>query len=219
MNEEQIHLILREYLANGRSHSWKEKGNKYYHGLRTAVLAKKLRQTLFPQDQEADPVLTVASWFHDLCNGQQDHERLGAEETGRLLSGLCPPTQLQTIQQLIRFHDTRDHKPEYSHRLLLLQDADLLDHFGTYDLWITFRYAMEEEMSLEETVQWLLKVRGGERQTYFNKLNFPLSQSIYLVRFDYVQKIALRMQGEIRGEIMGFPELEGKKRERPLESL
>ena len=61
MNEEQIHLILREYLANGRSHSWKEKGNKYYHGLRTAVLAKKLRQTLFPQDQEADPVLTVAS--------------------------------------------------------------------------------------------------------------------------------------------------------------
>ena len=76
MNEEQIHLILREYLANGRSHSWKEKGNKYYHGLRTAVLAKKLRQTLFPQDQEADPVLTVASWFHDLCNGPVSYTHL-----------------------------------------------------------------------------------------------------------------------------------------------
>lgn len=81
--------------------------------------------------------------------------------------GLCPPTQLQTIQQLIRFHDTRDHKPEYSHRLLLLQDADLLDHFGTYDLWITFRYAMEEEMSFRRNCPMAVKSKRRRAANLF----------------------------------------------------
>lgn len=208
MDEAPILQVLRERLEDYRSHSWKEKGDKYYHGLRTAVLAKKLRRALFPEDWEADQVLTVAGWFHDLRNGQPDHERLGAKETGILLSGLCSPEQLEEVQQMIAYHDTRDHNPAYSHRLLLLQDADLLDHFGTYDVWFAFCYAAEKEMSLEEMVQWLLQERGGKRQAYFDLLNFPLSQSIYLERFDYVQQFALRMQRELHAETVGFPELE-----------
>ena len=87
---DELRAICEAQLAQKSSHTWKEPGNKFDHGIRTAKLAERLRTEICPDDTSVNPdVLTVAAWFHDLCNGQEDHENAGADALVRPL-GILP---------------------------------------------------------------------------------------------------------------------------------
>ncbi len=208
MNLDEIGRIARASLAERSSHPWKERGNKYYHGLRTAKLTLTLRRALFPGDASHDDVLTVAAWFHDVCNGEEDHGRKGAEETRRRLCGLCTPEELDEICEIVLHHDDRfekaAHLPIWTK---LLQDADYLDHFGTYDIWMYFLYAGAHDETIGDTLAYMRGERAEEREYHRSGMNFELSKRIYDEKTDFFMQFCDRFAVEIDGEIWNWDQL------------
>lgn len=202
MDMERIKRVAFANLIERRSHSWKEKGNKYYHGERVANLALTLRQILFPGDDIRDDILTVAAWFHDIENGRDDHCAKGAETTRKVLTGLCKPDELDTICDIIVVHDQRQgDRSGYSNMIKLHQDADLLDHFGIYDAWMQFLYAISHGLTLEEQKNYMLNERSVENAHYRDELNFELSRMIFDEKEDFMRRISERFAVETEGRI------------------
>lgn len=202
MDLTRIATLAAEQMAARRSHDWKEWGNKYSHGQRVANLAVTLRQGLLPGAAEMDPILTVAAWFHDIANGQEDHGRLGAQQTRQVLSGLMPEVQLDAVCGIIGVHDDR-HSPRarFSDMVKLHQDADHLDHFGTYDVWLNIRYAVAYDRDFLEAGEDLA-IRAHEKgRDWCAELNFELSRQIMQEKLDFARAFGERMRVEGNGGI------------------
>ncbi len=209
MNE--IRAVLTSVLAEKSSHTWKEPGNKYDHGLRCATLALRLKADMSLSDDLVNPhILTAAAWFHDVCNSQDepDHENAGANLLPSLIGSFCTPAELSEIQSVIRVHDTRlknlslDERLEaYSHTTLLLQDADLLDHVGTYSVWATFSDLVYRHKTPGDYV--IPFENGGfDRwaESWRIKMNYPYCRNIYNEKIAFEVEFAHRMQRELSGE-------------------
>ena len=130
-----IKQIIHHEMSDKRSSPYNERGDKYTHGERVASLAVRMRQLIFPNEKLYDDVLTVAAWFHDIRNGITNHAVLGAERTRELLSEHCTDAELNEICSIIAIHDDRRvDDTNYSNAVKIHQDADYLDHFGTFDI-------------------------------------------------------------------------------------
>ena len=203
---EEIRDIAEKSFGTKRSHIWKEPGNKYEHGIRTAKLLFHLRDAMGESLGElpADEVLTVAAWFHDICNGQEHHEEAGEQLLPSLIGHLCTEEELAAVCDLVRVHDSRCSSPkkELSDGVLLLQDADLLDHLGTYSIWITFC----EFCHLHKTpMDYAVQFENGVFDRFVNRhrtlVNFPVSLTVFDEKIQYEKDFASRMMRELRGEL------------------
>jgi len=183
------------------SHHFKETGNKYYHGQRVGEIINHLCNIIEYKDNT--DILVVSAWFHDICNGCENHEVLGADKTYNLLKGLCSGTELSSIRTLISVHDSRQNA-DLSIEAKILQDADLLDHFGVFEIWCTFQYALKEKISMAETAE-LMSVNYNEQfEQERNMLHFDISKKIYDEKRYYVRGFITRMQDESLGKIVNF---------------
>ena len=207
MNLEQIHEVAEAELLGKRSHAWKEPGNKFHHGERVARIARTLRQAIVPGDDSHDEILTVAAWFHDVCNGVQRHNVLGAERTRALLTGLCTDAELDEICGIIRVHDDRTRAPSLSHWVKLHQDADHLDHFGTYDVWMCVLECGANALTLPQAARRLMERNFEELPPKREELNYELSRRIFDERVACSQAFAARFEQEAKGEILGLATL------------
>lgn len=183
------------------SHDWKDRGNKFYHGQRVAKLALLLRKDLFPQETQMDDLLTVAAWFHDVCNGLSDHAQAGADLVRSLLRDLLSPAELAQVCAIIAVHDDRRAGQEASVWVQLHQDADLLDHFGTQEAWMECLYAVPHGRTMDGVADWLLGGRLGEDGKHRGKLHFPFSRKLYDEKSAFVQAFAARLRAEGAGEL------------------
>lgn len=200
MDFDKIKRIAFENLGGRSSHSWKEKGNKYYHGERVARLALTLREQLFPDDPSHDGILTVAAWFHDIENGVDDHCAKGAATTRALLENLCGMPELDEICGIIAVHDIRQgDRSALSDWVKLHQDADHLDHFGTYDIWMNFLYAVPHSLTLEEQKNYMQNERPLENERYRNELNYELSRIIFDEKAEFLRRFTERFVVETEG--------------------
>lgn len=203
LNLISIGWIAHDLMADKRSHNWKEKGNKYHHGQRVANLAITLRERLVPDDGSYDDILRVAAWFHDLRNGEENHEALAAEQTWSLLDGLCTDEERIEICGLIRLHDARGRNRESAPVWLkILQDADHLDHFGSLEVWVCVLHSMEFGRSPEELASFLLNERPAEDERYFRECNFELSREILREKNEYMYSFARRLRIEADGRLI-----------------
>ncbi|MCQ2432315.1 MAG: HD domain-containing protein [Clostridia bacterium] len=198
--------IAKEQLGDKSSHAWKEPGNKYEHGIRTAKLAEKLRLAICPEDASVNPdVLTVAAWFHDLCNGQEDHERLGAEALPGLIGHLCTEEELKEVCSIVRVHDHRTAAPEkspYSAAVRLLQDADMLDHLGAYDIWITFAEFTYKHKTPHQYTGCFHDGSFDRFEAHWRaKINYDFSLTVFDEKIRYEREFAARMERELDGEL------------------
>jgi hypothetical protein len=208
MDLTKIKQIAFEQMSERSSHSWKERGNKYTHGERVARLALTLRQLLFPADSSHDSILTVAAWFHDIDNGVDDHCKKGAATTRALLEGLCEPAELNEITSIIAIHDERHgNRDAYSCWVKLHQDADLLDHFGTYEIWMNFLYAVPHDITLTEVVEYIQTGRLADDARYKSELNYELSRAIYSEKSEFVGKFAERFAVETDGKFFDLEKI------------
>ena len=192
-------------MAEKSSHPWKEPGNKYAHGIRCAKLVLRLRDMIFPDtdDPRLDPdILTVAAWFHDICNGQHDHEKAGAELVHTLLCDYLTEEELDTVCAIIRVHDHKEtDRSDYSPAILLLQDADVLDHLGTYSIWITIsEFAYKHKTPEEYAVQFDNGVFAGFAARWRKWINYPQSLVLFDEKIQYETEFAHRMRRELMGE-------------------
>lgn len=196
MNLQKISEIAAREMKTKASHPFKEPGNKYYHGQRTAEIIRQLCSKLrYTGNIET---LTAAAWFHDICNGEEHHEIKGADKTFLLLQGLCSEAELKDILRIISVHDSRT-KPSLETDEMIHQDADLLDHFGTFEVWNYFQYALKEKMSMTEAACLLLD--DSKFSSSENIIHFEISKKIYQERRNYVKAFAERMLKESKGEI------------------
>ena len=202
MNLEKMSSLASELLENKRSHPYKELGNKYYHGIRTAKLALKLRKIILPCDDSHDDILTAAAWFHDCANGNSDHCRSGAEFCRTALKGLCTDEELEEICYIIKVHDDRTHTVDYSPWIKIHQDADHLDHFGSYDVMMAFLESNAHDRTIEDMVKWFLEMRPGQRDKVKAQLNYDISRRIYDEKTDFMVEFGKRFKAETDGEII-----------------
>jgi len=200
MDVSAIAQIAAEQMADKSSHPWKERGNKYLHGQRVAKLALTLRKYLFPEDGGGDGILTAAAWFHDICNGEDDHETVGAALTRKLLAPHCSPRELDQICDIIAVHDNREAGKTRSALVKLHQDADLLDHFGTLAIWVTFQYTVPHDLTLSDRVNYMQEAVATDRR-YLSEFHYDISRHIFIEKSTFVKNFTERFAAESDGEI------------------
>jgi len=197
-----INAVVFEAMGTKRSHPFKEKGNKYTHGQRVAALALTLRERIFPGDASRDEILTVAAWVHDIMNGIENHAEQGAARARALLSPHCSAGELDDICGIIAVPD--DRRPgcdAYSDIVKLHQDADLLDHYGTFEVWSFIQYAAPHDETINDVVDWLLHKRLAEDEPYRSELNYEISGRIFDEKMDFVKRFSERFAVECAGGI------------------
>ncbi len=201
MEIQKIAEVAKKQLLQKRSHDWKEKGNKFYHGQRVAHLALELRKRIIPSDDSHDEIITAAALLHDLSNGKENHCEDGAHRARKLLQGLADPSEIDKICNIIKVHDDRSCKVNYSIYIKLHQDADHLDHFGTFDVWTAFLYSVRHDMTLLDTAEFLKTCHYDGERDFRSELNFDLSKVIYDEKAAFVKGFGQRMSLECRGDI------------------
>ena len=205
MNLPHIKQIAQAEMADKRSSPYNELGDKYTHGERVAALALRLRQLILPDDNGNDDTLTVAAWFHDIRNGACDHAvhaSLGAERTKELLTGQCTQEELEQICGIIAIHD--DRKPgnkTYSNTVKIHQDADHIDHFGSFDVWRFVAYTIGHDETVGDALQYLRTRWPDDNAGWRRELNFDLSRKIYDEKTEYMKSFIERFAIESRGGI------------------
>jgi uncharacterized protein len=204
-NMDKISKLAENLMLDTYSHVDRGIGDHYYHGQRVAKLAVTLRKLVLPEDASHDDILTVAGWFHDIAKSKPQHARFGAAMAGEALREYCTAEELSEITNIIRLHDDRGH-PEYADFIKLQQDADLLDHFGTYNVWMTYAYrSFRHESNLLEIADFDLA--DYEKHMYhIDQCNYEVSRRICKEKRDYWRDFMKRVKVEANGEFWAIPE-------------
>lgn len=185
------------------SHERREPGWAYRHGLRTANLALWLRDKLFPADTFMDDILYAAGLFHDCAKDDEaDHAQAGAERAVEYLRGIANDKALPAIKNAIYMHNKRGEQSTSLEKIL--QDADIVDHFGTIEVWLNVSYSVlggegpERSLAFYDT-QW-----DGMVKELRELLNFDLSKAIYDDRIRYNNEFISRLRIESDGGVVSF---------------
>ena len=203
MELDKIKGIAHTLMANRRVHAEREIGGAFYHGERVAQTVLSLRKQLLPEDASHDDILTVAAWFHDVGKGMEPHARYGAAITAEALQGCCDEESLREICALIALHPER--KPSdnsYTEWARLLQDADLLDHYGTFTVWMDFLHSAYKNRSLEETFSFEEGKWDAHCKKSRGELNYAVSKRIFDEKVQFVNAFYDRLRVEGFGNIV-----------------
>ena len=211
MDLDAIAKIAADEMANKRSYPWKALGDKYYHGQRTAKLAVRLRQILFPEMTDKDEILTVAAWFHDICNSRDVHRKVhgekGAELVRELIAEHCTAIELDEICGLITIHDERGTESD-SIILKLHQDADHLDHLGTNAVRRTINDAAGQDRPMREEMREKREHLFEAKTAIWRiEVHFDLSRRIYDEKMAFFFEFADRFETEMNGGIWNETQL------------
>jgi len=201
MDVEALRQLAFKLLGKRKTHDYREKGFIYYHGQRVAKLALNLRQLIIPGDSSKDDIITVASYFHDVAKGIEPHFEYGAILIKEILKGYCNENEIEEIAQIIGSHTLRGKNKSYPPQVKIVQDADILDHYGTLEIWLNFHYYAYHNASIEEA----LKFYGDE---YYKQLaevrellNYDISKEILddkiAFQNDFIRRFAIESQGDI----------------------
>ena len=178
-----------------------ERGYRLHHGERVGALAVALARRL---DLGGTPpeLYRVAGLVHDVgkagYRGPEPHgprgERILREEAAQWfepgeLDLVCLMVRNHYERPLSRWYDGRE-KPVWPLPVLILQDADLIDHFGVNYLWITINHGRRD--GLTPAGLYAVKDEPGTRRgegwvrDCLRSLNFDVSREEVLRR----QKLA-----------------------------
>jgi uncharacterized protein len=202
MNLPAIKEIAQAELGDKRSSPYNERGDKFTHGERVATLALRLHQLILPDENINNDILTVAAWFHDIRNGVKNHAVLGAERTKDLLAPHCGIEELEQICSIIAVHD--DRKPPgkiYSHSIKIHQDADHLDHFGSFDIWRLTAYTIGHDETINDALHYLKNKWPMDNARWRSELHFDLSRKIFDEKTKFMQFFIERFTIEVAGGI------------------
>ena len=204
MNLEKIKELAFQHMADRKAHKEREKGFIFYHGERTGKLAVTLRKALIPENTQKDQILLAAGYFHDVAKGIEPHGEYGAVLVKEILKDQCTPSELEEISELIFYHQKRKKDPNYSDYIKIFQDADIIDHFGTIEIWMNFNYYSFMEQPIEESVKFYSEHFDGHARKMRELLNYKISERILDDKVQFVKDFAERMKVEAKGELFNF---------------
>jgi HD superfamily phosphodiesterase len=201
MNLIAIRQIAEDTMLDRYGHPDRGIGDSYFHGQRTAKLAVTLRKLILPEDDSHDEILTVAGWFHDIGKGMPQHARYGAALAKEALKDHLTPDELTEVAEIIALHGNRGHS-EYSDWIKIQQDADFIDHGGTYFIWFNFTSrAWLHKGDIAEIAREQTEVFHDDMRKDLDKLNFAVSRKIAEEKLQFQEMFWQRMKTEANGEI------------------
>ena len=199
MDFETLDKIARKNMLSRRSHAERETGFIYYHGQRVARGVIELRKRL-TDDASHDDLLRCAAMFHDIGKGLVNHSATGAALARLFLSDLLKPEELDEVCRLIAAHDLRDPKSDkWDVWAKLLQDADLLDHSGSLEIWLNFHYYAHTGEPIQESVRFYQEEYGRQVEKQRSEINFDQSRQIFDEKIAFVHAFIQRMEVEAVG--------------------
>lgn len=202
IDRQKVQNKAKEILLTMQSHPRREPGWAYRHGWRTANLALWLRERLFPARMDMDDLLYTAALFHDCAKDDEtDHAEAGSVRANDYLQGIVPVEDMPFVTEAIFMHNKRG--TECSDMDTVLQDADIIDHFGTIEVWLNVSYSVlggeGPERSLEfydtEWASMIDELRG--------LFNFSLSRAVFDDRIAYNNEFVNRLKIEVAGGVYG----------------
>lgn len=201
MDLELIKARAFENLSKRKAHKRREIGFIYYHGQRTAKLVISLRKLVLPEDSSMDEILQAAAYFHDVAKGIEPHSKYGGLLAKEMLQDLCSKEELEKICELISLHTSRK-KGSCDDYAKLLQDADLLDHFGSIEIWMGIHYAAAEDWSIDTLVEFYQGEFDEMAAKNRSLINYEVSERIFDDKVEFIHNFAHRLYVEGKGELI-----------------
>ena len=187
-------------LLGMRAHGRREPGWAYRHGYRTANLALWLRDRIFPAAQQMDDMLYAAALFHACAkDDEQDHAAAGAIRAAGYLGGIVPEDDMPTVTHAIHMHNKRGQPGTDLEKLL--QDADIIDHFGAIEVWLNVSYSVLGGEGPERSLQFYDTEWEPMVAELDGLLNFDLSRAVYRERIAYNNDFIRRLRIEAEGGV------------------
>jgi len=211
MNLDKIKEIAFKQMGNRKAHANREIGFLYYHGERVANLAIALRK-MISDDSSHDDAMRIAAWFHDIAKGLESHSRYSAVLAEDILKDYCEPEVLAEIVEMIKYHPHRKKENTYPDYVKIIQDADVLDHCGTIEIWLNFNYYAHEGKGIGESLDFYKNDFKLHVAKMRELLNYEVSKRIFDDKTDFVLSFADRLSIEAAGGIYPFAALKGSKR-------
>lgn len=202
MDFEQLREIAFRFMTGRKAHPEREKGGIYYHGLRVSKTVLILRKSILPEDDSKDNVLRCAALFHDIGKAIEPHAKYGAVLTREILKDVVEQEFLEEVCLFIAQHCSRGEEAKnMSDHAKILQDADMIDHYGTYTIWHEFFYSAYHERSIPETVfydekKWEIHCEKNRRL-----INFEPAKQAFDEKVSFVNGFYTRMRAEAEGEL------------------
>ena len=159
-----------------------EIGYRYYHGLRVAALALELvNAESLVVNQE---LLFIGALLHDVGKAGdkgKGHGPRGAELIQKQIPHLFGQDELERVTQIVAYHYMRPKSkymlgkpdPGWPQEVLLVQDADTLDHFGANGIWIAHHFATVEKRNQQSSIDRHIMEDEAWKQESQQAMNYP----------------------------------------------
>lgn len=189
--------VMRGYIGSRRSHPHREAGAAYRHGRRLMNGVIELRKRI-TDDASHDDALRVAALFHDIKKGEEPHGESGARIASELLRGRTELRVLREALTIIRLHD--DMREERDIFLSIFRDADLLDHIGCYEIWMSFVHCFDTGRGMEDALNdWYLRKFDRSMEDLRRGLHFDESRRIFDDKVAFERAFRERLMREANG--------------------
>ena len=202
MDRDKLLKIAYNTMECRKAHLNREKGFIFYHGERTANLALNLRKKIFPGEPSKDDIIYAAALFHDIGKGIGHHNETGGVLAKEFLENEMPMQDLETVCSIIRLHNKRKLTDNYSMEIKIVQDADLLDHLGTIEVWLHFFYYANQGGNVKDSIEyWTGQEFKENRKIQRELLNYNLSKQIFDEKIKFEDDFIKRFYKEANGDI------------------
>ncbi len=195
-----IKEIAYKLMGSRKAHLEREKGFIYYHGLRVSKLSLKLRQVILPEDCSHDDIIIVASLFHDIAKGIEPHGKHGAILVKDILEDYCSAYEIAEIAKIIYYHDLKKENNDYSKYIKIVQDTDILDHFGSIEIWMNFQYRAYKDEPMQASLEFYNNEFDSEVKQCRKLLNYDVSYKIFDDKISFIYLFIDRFKREAEGE-------------------
>lgn len=203
MNIKLLEDIALKKMGKIKGHLEREPGHIYYHGLRTAKLSLNLRKLIAPESAQYDNEIYIGALFHDIGKGIEPHAETGYAIVNHILSEYLNQKELEMISEIVRYHCKRVSPNDYPIWVRIVQDADILDHMGTTEVWLNFLYCAYENRSIDMSIEWY---HSEKRKSFDLKLkdllNFEVSKQIWDEKVEFVNSFIKRLEIEAEGGLL-----------------
>jgi uncharacterized protein len=150
-----IQGIAKKLMIKRKAHNERELGSVFYHGERVAKTCILLREKVIPGYAIEDNKLIIASWFHDVSKGIEPHGKYSSIITKEALKNIIDANELNEICEIIEMHCLRKpNQNSYTENIKIIQDADLIDHYGVYEIWMNIQYQSHTNGSLKSMIEF-----------------------------------------------------------------
>jgi len=202
MIDRQILLdIARKAMGARKALLTRETGYLLHHGQRTAEIALHLCEHLDEQGEIDRDILYAAGLFHDIGKGIEPHAETGAALARMLLADACTPGECGQIAALIQQHNKRG-QVQVPLAAGILQDADILDHFGAQAVWLCFLFNGFTEKGPQAALGYYESEENARYQQRSRLgLNFDYSREVFDNRLTVEQSFFTRFRDEVDGAL------------------